>query len=209
MQHLLPHPGSVFLPMITTHRTKYHILGQSLWHPLGQLCLPKPCLPWLASAMHEMVVVSLCHPQWKPPVFLNNSRSKGNWVSSSETGMVIRMGCSQTPLDLQDHSGCLVGWGCYPLSGHWFQVSVHLGHSIWLTWKQCLWIETPDEFIQLGTKTGTRKQGYKWACSNCIFSMVSQRSVYLSPTDSFADMGTLPPREKGTHQPSWTTSVAI
>ena len=82
------------------------------------------------------------------------------------------------PLDLQGHSGCLVGWGCDPLSGYWFHVSVHLGHSIWqpLTWKQWPWIQTLDEFIQLGTKACTRKQGYKWAYSNHVFSTVSQKS---------------------------------
>ena len=80
-------------------------------------------------------------------------------VSSPETGMVIGMGCSQMPLDLQGCSGYLVGWGCGPLSEYWFQVSVHVGHFIWwpLTWKQWPWIEIPDEFIQLGTRVHTRK----------------------------------------------------
>ena len=39
--------------------------------------------------------------------------------------------------------------------------------------------------------------------------MVSQRSIYPPPTDSFADVGTLPTWEKGTHQPSQTTGLAI
>ena len=80
-------------------------------------------------------------------------------VSSLETGMVIGMGHSQMPLDHQGHSTHLLGWGCGPPSGYWFQVSTHLGHPIWcpLTWKQWLWIETPDEFIQFGCKGPCKK----------------------------------------------------
>ena len=58
-------------------------------------------------------------------------------------------------------SGHLVGWGCGPPSGYWFQVSADLGCLIWwpLTWKQWLWIETLDEFIQFGHKGPCKKIG--------------------------------------------------
>ena len=68
--------------------------------------------------------------------------------------MVIGMGCSQMPLDLQGHSDHFMGWGCGPPSGYWFQVSAYLDHLIWwpLTQKQWLWIETLYEFMQFGHK---------------------------------------------------------
>ena len=119
-----------------------------------QLCHLTPCLPQLAPAMHEMEVVLLSHLQWRSPVFPGNTESHGSQVSLLETAMVIGMGHSQMPQDLQGHSSCLVGWGCGPPSGYWFQVSDHLGYSIWwiLTPKQWPWIETLDEFIHFGCK---------------------------------------------------------
>ena len=155
MQHLTPHPDPVLLLMTVIHRTGWPKLGLSLQLLLGQLGHLAPCLPQLAPAMHVMEVVLLFCPWWRSPVFPGNTECQGSWVSLPETGM----GCSQMPLDLQGHSGHLVGLGCGPLSGYWFQVSIHLGHSIWwpLTQKQWLWIETPNEFIQLGTKGHARK----------------------------------------------------
>ena len=153
------HLGLVLLLMTVTHRTGWPDLGLSLWVLLGQLCHLIPCLPQLAPTMHGLKVVLLFHLHWRSPVFPGNTKSQGSLVSSLEIRMVIGMGCSQMPLDLQGHSNHLVGWGCGHLSGYWFQVSVCLGHSIWqlLTWKQWLWIETLDEFIQLGAKACARK----------------------------------------------------
>ena len=206
----MPCPGSVLLLMTITHGTGWPNLGLSLWLLLGQLCHLTPYLPQLAPAMHVMEVVLLYYLWWILPVFPGNTESQGSWVSSPETGMVIKMGHSQMPLDLQGHSSCLMGLGCGPLSGYWFQVSVHLGHPIWwsLTWKHWPWIETPDEFRQLGAKAHARKW-YKWACGNHVFSTVSQKSIYPLPMDSFTDVGTLPTWEKGTHQPSQSTRMAI
>ena len=89
-----PHPSSVLLLMITACRTRLPALGQSLQVLLGQLCLLKPCPPQLAPAMCEVVVVSLCHLQWKLPVFLNNTKSQASQVlvSLPETRMVNVMG---------------------------------------------------------------------------------------------------------------------
>ena len=132
MWYLAPCPNSVLLLMTITHRTGQPDLGLSLWLLLGQLCHLAPCLPQLVPAMHVMEVVLLSYLWWRSAVFPGNTKSHGGQVSSLVTGM----GCSQTPLHLQGHSGCLVGWGCDPPSGYLFQVSVFLVCSIWwpLTW---------------------------------------------------------------------------
>ena len=95
-------------------------LGQSLWLLSGQICHLEPCLPWWAPAAHEEVVVSLPHLWWRSLVFPNNTKSQANWVVVflTETGMVNMMGHYQMPLDLQDHFGHLVVWGCVPQSGY-------------------------------------------------------------------------------------------
>ena len=56
---LVPHPRSVLLLTTGACRTGLPDLGWSLWLLFGQLCHLKPCLPQLAPAMHEMVVVPL------------------------------------------------------------------------------------------------------------------------------------------------------
>ena len=70
---LTPHPSSVLLLTTTTCRTGWPNLGQSLWLLLGQLCHLEPCLPQLVPSMNEVVVVSLSHVWWRPPVFPNNT----------------------------------------------------------------------------------------------------------------------------------------
>ena len=132
MWHHMSHPSSVFLLMITACRRGWPNLGQSIQVLLGQLCHLKPYLPQLVPAMHEVVVVSLCHSQWRLPVFPNNTKSQASQVLVSllETGMGNVMGCFQMPHDLLDHFSCLVEWGCGLQSGYWFQVSDHLGHLI-------------------------------------------------------------------------------
>ena len=146
MWHLAPCPSSVLLLMTITHRTGWPNLGLSLWLLLGQLCCLTPCLPQLLPVMHMLEVVLLFHLWWRSPVFPGNTKCQGGQVASLKTEMEIRMGCFQMPLDLQGCFGCLVGWGCVPLSEYWFQVSVHIGHSIWwsLTQNQWSWIETSD-----------------------------------------------------------------
>ena len=152
--------------MTATHRTGGPDLGQSLGLLLGQLCHLKPCLPQLVPAMHEMVVVLLSCLWWRSPVFPNNTKSQASQllVSLLETGMVMRMGHFQMPLDLHGHFSHLVGWGCGPQSGYWVQTSDHLGHLIWwpLTWKQWPWIETLNKFIQLGCKGPCKKIKKLW-----------------------------------------------
>ena len=61
----------------------------------------------------------------------------------------------------------------------------------------------------MGAEAHAIKQEYKWACSNSVFSRVSQKSIYLPPMDSLADVGTLPTWKKGTRQPSQTTGVSF
>ena len=158
---LTPQPSSILLLMTATCRRGWLCLGQSLQLLSGQICHLKPSLLLLAPAMYEVVVVSLSHLWWKSPVFLNNTESWNNQVlvSLPETGMMNMMGYFQMPLYLQGHFGHLVVWGCGSQSGYWFQASDHLGHSIWqpLTWKQWLWIETLDKFIQFGHKGPCKK----------------------------------------------------
>ena len=74
---------------------------------------------------------------------------------------------------------------------------------IYVTWFGGHWHENSGcdlnfwiSSYSLGTKAHARKFGNKWVCSNYIFSTVSWRSIYLPPTDSFADVGTLPTWEK-------------
>ena len=128
----------------------------------------------------------------------------------------VEITCISKQYQVSGQSGFLAGdwdddWDWALLNTSGFLGPFWLGHSIRqpLTWKQWLWIETLDEFIQLGARAHSRKQRYKWAHSNHVFSMVSWRSIYLPPTDYFADMGTLPTREIGTHQLTRTTRVAI
>ena len=105
----VPHLTQTQSLLITaTHRTGWPNLGRSLQLLLGQLCHVTPCLPQLAPARHEMEVVLLSCLLWRPPVFPGNTESHGNWVSLPETWMVIGMGHSQMPLDLQGCSSCLV-----------------------------------------------------------------------------------------------------
>ena len=125
--------------MTATHRTGQPDLGQSLWLLLGQHCHLAPCLPQLAPTMHEMGVVLLSHLPGRSPVFPGNTKSHGSWVSLPETGTVIGMGHSKMPLGLQGHSSHLVGCGCSPPPGYWFQVSDHLGHPIWWPMIQKQW----------------------------------------------------------------------
>ena len=101
-------PNSVLL-MTATCRTGWLNQGQSLWLLLGQLCHLAPCLLQFAPAMHEMEVVLLSQLLWRSPVFPGSTESYGSQVPSSETGIVIRMGHSQMPLDLQGHSSHLMG----------------------------------------------------------------------------------------------------
>ena len=73
----MPHPNLVLLLTIVAHRTgQSPDLGQSLQHLLGQHCHLKPCLPQLAPAMCEVVVVLLSHLQCRLPCI-----SKQYWVS--------------------------------------------------------------------------------------------------------------------------------
>ena len=95
--------------MTVAHRTGWSDLGLSPQLLLGQLCPLAPCLPQLVPVMHVMEVVLLFCLWWRPPVVPDNTESHGGQVSLLETGMVIRMGCSQMPLDLQGYSGHLVG----------------------------------------------------------------------------------------------------
>ena len=156
MWHLTPHPGSILLSITATCRTGWPCLGLSPWLLSGEICHLKPCLPLLAHAAHV----------WRSPLFPNITESQANWVLVSlvVTGMLNVMGYFQMPLDLQSHFGCLAVWGCGPQSGYWFQASDHLGCSVWwsLTWKQWLWIETPDKFIQFGHKGTCEKIKKLW-----------------------------------------------
>ena len=162
MWHPTPCPNSVLFLTIAAHRAGWPNLGQS---QQLLLCHLKPCLQQLAPAMHEVVVVSLFHLQWRLPVFPNNTESQAGQVLISllETRMVNMMGHFQMPLGLLGHFGCMVelGWGSQ--SGSWFQASDHLCCSIWwpLTQKQWLWIETPDRFTQFRCK-GPCKKIKKW-----------------------------------------------
>ena len=117
---LMPHPSSVLLLMIATHKTGWPNLGLSLWLLLGWICHLRPCLPQLVPGRHVGVVVSLHHLQSRSPVFPNNTESQADEVLASlpETGIVNMMACYQMPLDPLGHSGCLVVWGCDPQSGY-------------------------------------------------------------------------------------------
>ena len=74
----------------------------------------------------------------------------------------------------------------------------HLCHYIWwpLTWKQWLWIETPDVFVQIGCKSPCKKIRILMDCNNCILSIMSWESIHSPPTDSHTAVGTLPTRKK-------------
>ena len=65
------------------HRTGRPNLGQLLQLLLGHLCHLKPCLPQLAPATHEGVVVSLLHLWWRSPVFPNSTESQASQVLAS------------------------------------------------------------------------------------------------------------------------------
>ena len=137
--------------MTIAHRTGQPNLGLSLWLLLGQLCHLIPYLPQLAPAMHGLKLVLLFYLWWRSPVFPGNTESQSSWVSSLETRMVTGIGCSQMPLDLQGHSGHLVGQGCGPLSGYWFQVSVCL-----VTQSGCHWHENSGHELKL------QMSSYNW-----------------------------------------------
>ena len=104
----MPCPSSVLLLMTATHRTGLPDPGWSLWLLLGQLCHLKPCLPQLAPAMHEMVVVLLSHLWWRSAVFQNNTESQAGQVlvSLPETRVVIMVGHFQMKQHLHNNSGC-------------------------------------------------------------------------------------------------------
>ena len=196
----MPHPNSVLLLRITACRTGGPNLGQSLQFLLGLLCHLEPCLLQLAPAMHEVVVVSHLHLQWRLPVFPNNTKSQTSHVlvSFPETRWWTWWGTSKclrvfwailaawwsegVVLSLEVNSRLLIIY-ITQFGGHWHTNS---GHELKLQISPC----------SLAIMAHAKKLGNKWACSNCIFSMVSWRSIYLPPMDSLANVGTLPTSEK-------------
>ena len=124
---------SLASPRLSPSPNNHHPYNRTAWprpetrSSVKQLCHLKPCLPWLAPAMHEVVVALLSHLQWRLPVFPNNTNSQASQVlvSFPETGMVNVMGCFQIPLGLPDHFAAWWSEGG-PQSGYQFQASDHL-----------------------------------------------------------------------------------
>ena len=193
---LVPCSISILLLAITIHRKGWHCLGQSLWLLSGLICHLEPCLLWLEPATCERVVVSLLYLWWRSPIFPNNTESQADQVlvSLPETGMMNVMGCFQMPLDLQGHFSHLGGENVWPsiwilIPGFWSSRSPNL---VPLIWKQWLWIETLDKFIQFGCKGPCKKIKRLQGFVSHIWSTVSWRSIHLPPTDSFTNVGTFP-----------------
>ena len=200
MWYIMPQPSSILLLMITAHRTGQPCLGWSIWLLSCQIYHLEWCLPLLVPAMCKVEMVSLCHLWWRSLVFPNNTKSQADWVLVSllENGMVNVMGHFKMPLNLQDHFGHLLVWGCGLQSGYWFQASDHLGHLIWWHWHKNSGHELKLQInsFSLDAKAHARKLRNYRACVNCVWSTISWRSMHLPPMDSFANVGTLPTWEK-------------
>ena len=153
----------------------------------------------MLPAMHQVVVVLLCHLWWRSPVFPNNTKSQANQVLVSLPE--IDGECDGVLPNASGSSGPF-----WPLGGVrvWPSVWILIPGFLWsrslslvaIDIKQWPWIETLDKFIQFGCKGPCKKIKKLWGCISHIWSMMSWRSIHPSPMDSFADMGTLPTWEK-------------
>ena len=161
MQHPVPHPGSVLLLTNAICRTEWLCLGQSLLLLSGQIYHLKPCL-LLFGAYHtwsgggvtlsSSVEVICISKQYQVSGWSGVGFLAGDWDGECDGVLPIASGLSG-PFQL------LGGMRVWPsawilIPGFWSSRAL-----IWwpLTWKQWLWIETPDKFIQFGCKGPCKK----------------------------------------------------